>query len=649
MPWIQNYTPVGDSLGMSALVAAVPLVVIFVCLAVLKMKAHKAALLAVASAFAIAVTVWGMPAKLAGLAFGQGAAFGLFPVFYIVLTTLFLYNITVKGGQFEIIRASLAGLTADRRIQALLIAFCFGAFIEGAAGFGTPVAIAGATLVGLGFRPLYAAGVCLVANTAPVAFGAIGIPIVALSAVMGYDDAGMMKLSKMVGHQLPFLSVIIPFYVIVMMVGLKKAWEVMPAILVCGITFALAQFVTASYVGPYLPDITASLAAMAALVILLRYWQPKENFVFSHEKQATKEEHSYTGGQIFRAWAPYLFLTLMVLLWGLPSVKASLDNLGRVVIPVTGLDNMIVKKVSTPDAGLQKIAAVNAEIDKLTAALPKADEKVAKAVALLGELKTLQGGMTAVEQRLVGKGAILPEERVAAFEPIFKKADELKKVSEGLVKDKLVEKDQFKSLTKALTDQLPTKIAAKYNFNYLSAAGTAILIAAFLSAMICGVSFGDVMKIAGKTLFDMRFPALTVASVLGLAYVMNASGMTNCLGLVFTKTGHWFPFIAPILGWLGVFLTGSDTSSNVLFGGLQKATAEQLGISPILTGAANTSGGVMGKMISPQSLAVATAACGMVGEEGSLFRFTLKHSLFLTFLVCVMTYLQAYYLQWMIP
>jgi lactate permease len=633
---------------MSALVAAVPLVVIFVCLAVLKMKAHKAALLAVASALAIAVTIWGMPAKLAGLAFGQGAAFGLFPVFYIVLTTLFLYNITVKGGQFEIIRASLAGLTADRRIQALLIAFCFGAFIEGAAGFGTPVAIAGATLVGLGFRPLYAAGVCLVANTAPVAFGAIGIPIVALSAVMGYDDAGMMKLSRMVGHQLPFISVIIPFYVIVMMTGLKKALEVLPAILVCGVTFALAQWLTASYVGPYLPDITASLAAMAALVLLLRVWQPKENYVFDHEKAATKEEHNYTGGQIFRAWAPYLFLTLMVLLWGLPTVKTFLDQ-SKVVIPVSGLDNQIIKKVSTPDAGLQKIAAVNTEIDKLTATLPKADEKVAKTVALLGELKTLEAGMATVEQRLVGKGAIMPQERFAAFEPIFKKSDELKKLSEGLIKDKLVEKDQFKSLTKALTDQLPAKIAAKYNFNFMSAAGTAILIAAFLSAMICGVSFGDVMKIAGKTLFDMRFPALTVASVLGLAYVMNASGMTNCLGLIFTKTGHWFPFIAPILGWLGVFLTGSDTSSNVLFGGLQKATAEQLGISPILTGAANTSGGVMGKMISPQSLAVATAACGMVGEEGSLFRFTLKHSLFLTFLVCVMVYLQAYYLQWMIP
>jgi lactate permease len=649
MPWIQTYTPAAGSLGWSALIAAIPLIVIFICLAVLKMKAHKAALLAVGSALAIAVTIWGMPAKLAGLALGQGAAFGLFPVFYIVLTTLFLYNITVKGGQFEIIRASLAGLTADRRIQALLIAFCFGAFIEGAAGFGTPVAIAGATLVGLGFRPLYAAGVCLVANTAPVAFGAIGIPIVALSAVMGYDDVGMMKLSKMVGHQLPFISVLIPFYVIVMISGLKKAWEVMPAILVCGVTFALAQWLTASYVGPYLPDITASLSAMAALVILLRFWQPKENFVFDHEKAATKEEHNYTGGQIFRAWTPYLFLTLMVLLWGLPSVKTGLDNLGKVVIPVIGLDNMIVKKVSTPEVGLQKIAAVNGEIDKVLATLPKTDDKLAKTVTLLGDLKALETTMAGVDQRLAGKGAVLPEERFAAFESIFKKNAELQELNKSLVKDKLVDKDQFKSLSKALGDQLPLKVPAKYIFNFMSAAGTAILIAALLSALICGVGFGDVARIASKTLFDMRFPALTVASVLGLAYVMNASGMTNCLGLVFTKTGHWFPFISPILGWLGVFLTGSDTSSNVLFGGLQKATAEQLGINPILTGAANTSGGVMGKMISPQSLAVATAACGMVGEEGSLFRFTLKHSLFLLFLVCVITYLQAYYLQWMIP
>jgi lactate permease len=565
MPWIQTYAPVGESLGRSALVAAIPLVIIFICLALLKMKAHKAAPLAVASAFLIAITVWGMPAKLAGLAFMQGAAFGLFPIFYIVITTLFLYNITVKGGQFEVIRASLAGVTGDRRIQVLLIAFCFGAFIEGAAGFGTPVAIAGATLVGLGFRPLYAAGVCLIANTTPVAFGAIGIPVVAMSGVMGFGDDGMMKLSTMIGRQLPFISVIIPFYVIIVMVGWKKTIEVLPAVLVCGGTFAVSQWATASYLGPYLPDIIASLTSLVALVALLQVWQPKANYVFDHETHTgTKEQHHYTLAEVFRAWAPYLALTMMVLLWGIPSIKAKLDR-SKVVITVTGLDRMIVKKVSVP-------------------------------------------------------GRILAQN------------------SAGI-----------QTLAKAPADQPPVNLPAKYNLNFMSAAGTAILIAAFLSIRICGVSFGDAWKLAGKTLYDMRFPAVTVASVLGLADVMNTAGMTNCLGLVFTKTGHWFPFISPFLGWLGVFLTGSDTSSNVLFGGLQQATAEQLGINPILTCAANTSGGVMGKMISPQSLAVATAACGMVGQEGTLFRFTFKHSIFLTFLIGVIVYVQAYYMTWMIP
>jgi lactate permease len=650
MPWIQSYTPVAGSLGMSALIAVIPLVVIFVCLAVLKMKAHKAGPLAVASAIGIAITVWGMPAKLAGLAFMQGAAFGLFPVFYIVITTLFLYNITVKGGQFEIIRASLAGVTGDRRIQALLIAFCFGAFIEGAAGFGTPVAIAGATLVGLGFRPLYAAGVCLIANTAPVAFGAIGIPVVALAGVMGYGDDGMMKLSTMVGRQLPFISVFIPFYVILIMVGWKKTIEVLPAIIVCGVTFAVGQWATASYLGPYLPDIISSLAAMAALVILLQFWQPKENYVFDHENHAgDKQQHHYSVAEVFRAWSPYLALTIMVLLWGIPSIKGELDK-SKVVITVAGLDNMIVKKVSKPEDGLKKIDAVTQEADKLLAALPAAEPKLAAAIAALNELKGVEEKLKPVEQGLAGKGAVLTEERNAGFNAVAKKSADLQKlVKDDLEKNKLVAKDQFKPLTKALADQLPIKLPAKYTFNFMSAAGTAILIAAFLSALLCGVGMGDTFKIAGKTLVDMRFPALTVASVLGLAYVMNTSGMTNCLGLVFTKTGHWFPFIAPFLGWLGVFLTGSDTSSNVLFGGLQKATAEQLGLNPILTGAANTSGGVMGKMISPQSLAVATAACGMVGEEGSLFRFTLKHSLFLTVIVGIIVYLQAYVFTWMIP
>lgn len=650
MPWIQTYTPIAGNLGLSALVAAIPLIVIFICLAVLKMKAHKAGPLAVASAIAIAVTVWGMPTKLAGLAFMQGAAFGLFPVFYIVITTLFLYNITVKGGQFEIIRASLAGVTADRRIQALLIAFCFGAFIEGAAGFGTPVAIAGATLVGLGFRPLYAASVCLIANTAPVAFGAIGIPVVALAGVMGYGDDGMMKLSTMVGRQLPFISLFIPFYVIMIMVGWKKTLEVLPAIITCGVTFAVCQWATASYLGPYLPDIISSLASMVALVALLQIWRPKETYVFDHEVVGTGiEYHHYSMGKVFRAWSPYLALTVMVLLWGIPSIKAQLDK-SKTVITVAGLDNMIVKKVSKPEDGLKKIAAVTIEADKLLASLPPTEPKLAGAIAMLHELKGLEEAFLPVEQGMAGQGGVLTDERYARFNAIAKKSADIQKlVKNDLEKNNLVSKDLFKPLTKALADQLPIKLPAKYIFNFMSAAGTAILIAAFISSLLCGVGIGDTFRIAGKTIYDMRYPALTVASVLGLAYVMNTSGMTNCLGLVFTKTGTLFPFIAPFLGWLGVFLTGSDTSSNVLFGGLQKATAEQLGLSPILTGAANTSGGVMGKMISPQSLAVATAACGMVGEEGTLFRFTFKHSLFLTAIVGIIVYLQAYLFKWMIP
>jgi len=649
MPWIQSYTPIAGSLGMSALIAAVPLAVIFVCLAVFKMKAHLAGPLAVASAIAIAVLCWQMPVKLAGLATLHGAAFGLFPVFYIVVTTILLYNITVKGGQFEIIRASLAGLTGDRRLQALLIAFCFGAFIEGAAGFGTPVAIAGATLVGLGFRPFYAASVCLIANTAPVAFGAIGIPVVALAGVMGYDDGGLMKLSTMVGRQLPFVSVFIPFYVIMIMVGWKKTIEVLPAIIVCGGTFAFAQWGCASYIGPYLPDIIASLATLAALVILLKFWQPKTTWTFDHEPESKgKETHDYTGGQVFRAWAPYLVLTVMVLIWGIPSLKNELDK-SKVVITVAGLDNAIVKGVSKPEDGIKKVSAVKGEIGKQAAQLSPADPKQAALALGYNDLLALEDKLLAVEQTLPTGAPVLTAERVAAFDAIDKKEKELQKQEKELVTAKTVEKDRFKALDKAVGSQSPVKIPAKFVFNFMTAAGTAILIAAILSALICGVGIGDFFQVLGKTLYDMRYPAITVASVVGLAFVMNTSGMTTSMGMAFTKTGALFPFLSPFLGMLGVFLTGSDTSSNVLFGGLQKVTAEQLGMNPLLTCAANTSGGVMGKMISPQSIAVACAATGLVGEEGNLFRFTLKHALFLTTVMGVIVALQAYVFPWMIP
>ena len=534
-------------------------------------------------------------------------------------------------------------------IQALLIAFCFGAFIEGAAGFGTPVAIAGATLVGLGFRPLYAAGVCLIANTAPVAFGAIGIPVVALAGVMGYADDGMMKLSTMIGHQLPLVSVFIPFYVIMIMVGWKKTIEVLPAVIVCGVTFAVAQWACASYLGPYLPDIIASLSTIVALVILLKFWHPKETWTFDHEPEfAGKETHNYTAAQVARAWAPYLALTVMVLIWGIPSIKPAL-NKSAILIPVDGLDNAIVKKVSKPEDGVKKVTAITTEIDKQLPLLSAADPKQAAAVQALTELKGLEDKILPIEQGMTGQGALLTPERTAAFDAIAKKQKDVQKLVKELVTAKTISKEQFKPLDKALADQLPIKIAAKFNFNFLSAAGTSILIAALLSALICGVGIGEVFQVLGKTLYDMRFPAITVASVVGLAFVMNASGMTTSMGIAFTKTGHFFPFLSPFLGMLGVFLTGSDTSSNVLFGGLQKVTGEQLGLNPLLTGAANTSGGVMGKMISPQSIAVACAATGLVGEEGNLFRFTIKHALILTTVMGVIVYLQAYYLQWMIP
>lgn len=550
MPWTQTYSPVAGTFAASALIASLPLVVIFVCLALLRMKAHLAALIALASAFAAAVAVWGMPARLAGLAALQGAAFGLFPVSCIVAATILLYNITVQSGRFEVIRSSLAGLTADRRLQALLIAFCFGAFIEGSAGFGTPVAIAGATLVGLGFRPFYAAGVCLIANTAPVAFGAIGIPLVSLAGVMGYDDAGLMKLSTMVGRQLPFISLFIPSYIVFIMAGWKRTREVWPAILVCGTSFAFFQWAAASYLGPYLPDIIASLASIVALVLLLRVWRPKSVWSFDHEEHTrTEMQRQYSKREIARAWSPYLALTLLVLVWGLPWVKGWLDH-ATLEIPVPFLHNGILKAV----AG-------------------------------------------------IGGGA----------------------------------------------HQASVPVPAVFRLNLLSAPGTAILLAAMISAYVCGAGVAGFFRAAGKTLRDMRYPFLTISSVLALAYVMNAAGMTASLGLLFTRTGFFFPFLAPFLGWLGVFLTGSDTSSNVLFGGMQKVAAEQLGIDPLLTGAANSSGGVMGKMISPQSIAVATAATGLVGEEGNLFLFTLRHSLFLTSLIGVLVFLQAYFLPFMIP
>jgi len=536
MPWTQVTDPLG-SLGLSALLAAVPIIYLFWALAYKRMKGHWAASSAVAIALVIAVVGYGMPAKYAVLSTLYGSLFGLWPVSWIIITALFIYNLSVKTGQFEVIKNSLAAISDDRRMQALLIAFSFGSFIEGAAGFGTPVAITAAMLVGLGFNPLYAAGVCLVANTAPVAFGAIGIPIIVGAKVSGVDE---MALSQMVGRTLPFLSVLIPIYLTILMAGWKKGIEVWPACLVSGLSFAVVQFLSSNYLGPMLPDILASIASIVCLTVFLRIWHPKVSWTFDHEAAATgREKLRYSGGQVFRAWAPFIILSIFVAAWGVKPIKAALDFYGLVKFQIPELHNMIIR-----------------------------------------------GGK--------------PMEAI-------------------------------------------------YSFTMLSAAGTAILFAGIFSIPVMGASLKTAVSVARETLGKLKFPVLTIATILGFAYIMNFSGMAITLGNAFASTGPLFPFFAAFLGWLGVFMTGSDTSSNALFGKLQAVTADKIGIDPVITVGANSSGGVCGKMISPQSLSVATAAVGLVGHESDIFRFTLKHSIILTAVIGVMAYLQAYVITWIVP
>lgn len=537
MPWKINVDPLG-SLALSAFVAAVPIFYLFWALAYKRMKGHWAAISAVVLAILISIVAYGMPVNLALLSTFNGFIFGLWPVCWIVVTAVYIYNLSVETKQFEIIKNSLATITDDRRIQAVIIAFSFGAFLEGAAGFGTPVAISAAMLAGLGFNPIYACGICLIANTAPVAFGAIGIPIVVGAGVSGVD---MMALSKMVGRQLPFFSVLIPFYMVIVMAGWKKAIEIWPVLLVSGGSFALTQFIVSNYVGPYLPDILSAIISIIATVIFVKIWHPKESWTFSHELSAEgKASLEYSLGQVFRAWAPFILLSIFVAAWGIKPVKAYLDQIATLKFPITGLDKEVIDHLGKPKP-------------------------------------------------------------------------------------------------------------AVYNFNILSAAGTAILFAGILSIPVMGASLSTAIKVAIRTLNQLKWPIVTIGTILGFAYLYNFSGMAITLGYAFASTGVVFPLFAAFLGWLGVFMTGSDTSSNALFGKLQEVTARQLGIDPVLTVATNSSGGVFGKMISPQSIAVATAATGYVGHEGDIFRFTLKHSIILTFIMGVIAMLQAYVFTWMIP
>jgi len=541
--WVQVYEPIGG-IAVSALLAAIPLIVLFYMLAVKRTPGHYAALAGTSSAVLLAIFAWGMPVSLAINSTILGMCFGIFPIVWIVITAVWVYNMTVESGEFEKIKSSLASLTDDRRLQAIFIAFAFGSFIEGTAGFGTPVAITAAMLVGLGFNPLYAAGICLIANTAPVAFGAIGIPVIVAADVSKLD---VMHISQIVGRQLPFLSIIVPMWVCVTMCGFKRSLEVLPAIIVSGLCFAVTQFLSSNFHGPYLPDILSAVVTILGMVILLRFWKPKNIWHFPDEPPAVDRANAekYTSGQIIRAWSPYIILAVLVFIWGTGEFKALTGKFG-IVIPWPGLHNLIMK----------------------TAPIVTTD------------------------------------------------------VAYG----------------------------ATFGLNVVSAAGTAIFLTGIISSFVMpNYGIGKGLACFMRTIVQLRFPILTIATILGLAYIMNYSGMSSTLGLVFTHTGALFPFFSPIIGWMGVFLTGSDTSSNALFSNLQRTTAEAVGVDPHLTVAANSSGGVTGKMISPQSISVATAATGMVGQEGNLFRFTLLHSMAMTFVVCVITYLQAYSLKWMLP
>lgn len=550
--WSQNYQPLFDSVPISALFAAIPLFILLYMLGIKRSKGHIAAAFAVVAAIIVAIVGFKMPISLAISSTLEGALTGIFPIVWIVVTAIWVYNMTVESGEFEIIKNSLASITDDRRLQAIFIAFAFGSFIEGTAGFGTPVAITAAMLVGLGFNPVYAAGICLIANTAPVAFGAIGIPVVVLGQVSGIDS---MVLSRIIGRQLPFLSVIVPLWVVVTMCGWKRAVEVLPAVIVAGLCFAVTQFFTSNYVSVYLPDITSALVTIVGLLIFLKIWKPAKIWHFPDEKPSVdgKVELKYSLGEVLRAWGPYLILAVLVFLWA--------DD------KFVGFKNVLV--------GWEKILGL------APLAWPGLDGLIMKTA------------------------------------PVVAKA---------------------------------APYAAKYPINFLSAAGTAIFASGILALFIIpNYGPGKAVQCFGKTVKQLVFPICTISMVLGLAYIMNYSGMSSTLGLAFTFTGVLFPFFAPFLGWLGVFLTGSDTSANALFGSMQKTAAQQLHLDPNLMVASNSSGGVCGKMISPQSISVACAATGLVGDESEIFRFALPHSIAMICIIGVITFLQAYVLQGMLP
>ncbi|KVL90278.1 lactate permease LctP family transporter [Burkholderia stagnalis] len=574
--WHQIYTPLG-SLGLSAFAAAIPIIFFFIALAALRLKGHVAAAITLLLSLGVAIVAYRMPVSQALAAAGFGFAYGLWPIAWIIVAAVFLYKIVVKTGQFDIIRASVLSITDDQRLQMLLIGFSFGAFLEGAAGFGAPVAITAALLVGLGFRPLHAAGLCLIANTAPVAFGAMGIPIIVAGQVTGIDA---FHIGAMAGRQLPLLSLAVPFWLVFMMDGLRGVRQTWPAALVAGGSFAITQYFTSNHIGPELPDITSSLVSLVALAAFLKVWQPSSakqairgaaaaggaaalagfgggvggnlgnNFSSNFGAPQSRQASPYTLAQTVRAWSPFLILTGMVTVWSLAPFKALFGPHGALAATV------------------------------LKFKVPALDQLVIKAAPIVATPKALD---------------------------------------------------------------------AVLKIDLVSAVGSAILVTALISMVLLRMKPRDALVTFGETLQELTRPILSIGLVLAFAFVANYSGMSSTLALMLAGTGAAFPFFSPFLGWLGVFLTGSDTSSNALFCSLQQATAHQLGLPETLAVAANTTGGVTAKMISPQSIAVACAATGLVGKESELFRFTVRHSLLFAVIVGLITLAQAYVLPGMVP
>ncbi len=558
-PWLQNYDPLHNPV-LSTLVAALPVVALLGCIALLKIRIHLAALLGLGTALAIALLVYAMPPKMVAAATVYGVAFGFFPIGWIILNVIFLYQLTVRRGLFSVLRDSLAAVTPDPRVQVILIAFCFGAFLEGMAGFGAPVAITSAILIQLGFRPLHASGLALIANTAPVAFGSLGIPITTLEQVTGLDA---LKISAMVGRQLPFFSIIIPFWVVAAFAGWRGMVAIWPAALTAGVAFAVPQFLVSNLHGPWLVDIISGACSILALVGLLRVWRPRDSYrgtlcsaeasqmeVESIASEGTPlpgmelnteadSDTALTKRPVLQAWAPWLILTAFILVWGLPQIKSALDQIAAPKLAVRYLHHQVQRMPPVAPAG-------------------------------------------------------------AKPEP------------------------------------------AEFRLNVLSATGTGILFAAITAGIVMGFRPREMARVYLATIWRIRFSLLTIAAMLALGNVTKYSGADATLGLALAATGPLYPFFGTLLGWLGVALTGSDTASNVLFGSLQKITAEQTGFSPILMAAANSSGGVMGKMVDAQSIVVASTATNWYGHEGSILRFVFFHSLVLAVLMGFLVLLQAY-------